>query len=47
MEKKTIAEFVENDQILKRLREIGIDYAQGYGIEKPKPFRVGAGAPDA
>jgi len=47
MEKKTIAEFVENEQILKRLREIGVDYAQGYGIEKPKPFRVGEGAPSA
>ena len=44
MEKKTIAEFVESDAILKRLREIGIDYAQGYGIEEPKPFRVGDGA---
>jgi diguanylate cyclase (GGDEF)-like protein/PAS domain S-box-containing protein len=47
MEKKTIAEFVENEQILKRLREIGVDYAQGYGIEKPKPFRVGDDAPSA
>ena len=45
MEKKTIAEFVENEQILKRLGEIGVDYAQGYGIEKPKPFRVGDNAP--
>jgi diguanylate cyclase (GGDEF)-like protein len=33
--KKTIAEFVENDAILTQLREIGVDYAQGYGIEKP------------
>ena len=33
--KKTIAEFVENDAILGQLREIGVDYAQGYGIEKP------------
>jgi EAL domain-containing protein (putative c-di-GMP-specific phosphodiesterase class I) len=33
--KKTIAEFVENDAILAQLREIGVDYAQGYGIEKP------------
>jgi len=33
--KKTIAEFVENDAILSQLREIGVDYAQGYGIEKP------------
>ncbi len=33
--KKTIAEYVENDAILTQLREIGVDYAQGYGIEKP------------
>jgi len=33
---KTIAEFVESQSILDKLREIGIDYAQGYGIEKPK-----------
>ncbi|MFZ5722907.1 MAG: DUF1631 family protein [Pseudomonadota bacterium] len=38
MGKRTIAEYVENDEILARLREIGIDYAQGYGIEKPKPL---------
>ena len=35
MGKKTIAEFVETDQVLERLREIGVDYAQGYRIEKP------------
>ncbi|MBI1425347.1 MAG: EAL domain-containing protein [Gammaproteobacteria bacterium] len=35
---KTIAEFVENSKIEKRLREIGIDYAQGYGIARPEPF---------
>jgi EAL domain-containing protein (putative c-di-GMP-specific phosphodiesterase class I) len=33
--KKTIAEFVENDEILARIRDLGVDYAQGYGIEKP------------
>ncbi|MEP6605143.1 MAG: EAL domain-containing protein [Nitrosospira sp.] len=33
---KTIAEFVENDAILAVLRRIGVDYAQGYGIEKPR-----------
>jgi diguanylate cyclase (GGDEF)-like protein/PAS domain S-box-containing protein len=41
MDKKTIAEFVENEAILHRLRDIGIDYAQGFGVEKPTPFRVG------
>jgi EAL domain-containing protein (putative c-di-GMP-specific phosphodiesterase class I) len=34
----TIAEFVENDQILAKLKEIGVDYAQGFGISKPKPL---------
>jgi diguanylate cyclase (GGDEF)-like protein len=33
--KQTIAEFVENDDILARIRELGVDHAQGYGIEKP------------
>jgi diguanylate cyclase (GGDEF)-like protein/PAS domain S-box-containing protein len=35
---KTIAEFVENDGILAKLAEIGVDYAQGYGISKPMPL---------
>lgn len=35
---KTIAEFVENDAILEKLRELGVDYAQGYGIARPVPM---------
>ena len=35
---QTVAEFVENDSILKKLREIGVDYGQGYAIHKPQPF---------
>ena len=38
MNMQTIAEFVENDVIKGMLKEIGVDYAQGYGIEKPRPF---------
>jgi diguanylate cyclase (GGDEF)-like protein/PAS domain S-box-containing protein len=34
----TIAEFAENDEIIQILKEIGVDYAQGYGIAKPEPF---------
>ena len=35
---KTIAEFVENDQILARLQAIGVNYVQGYGIQAPFPL---------
>ena len=34
----TVAEFVENDGILAKVREIGVDNAQGYGIAKPLPL---------
>ena len=39
MGKRTIAEFVENDATLGALRDIGIDYAQGFGIKIPKPVK--------
>ena len=35
----TIAEFVENEQILATIKEIGVDYVQGFGIDKPKPLQ--------
>ena len=35
---QTIAEFVENDVIKGMLKEIGVNYAQGYGIGKPQPL---------
>ena len=35
---KTIAEFVEEEEVLLRLREIGVDYVQGYAIGKPVPI---------
>jgi diguanylate cyclase (GGDEF)-like protein len=38
MGKKTIAEYVENEEVLEILREIGVDFAQGYGIEKKMPI---------
>ncbi len=31
----TVAEYVESPMILSKLREIGVDYAQGYAIHKP------------
>ena len=35
MGKQTIAEYVENEEILAVLAEIGVDNAQGWGIEAP------------
>jgi len=36
--KKTVAEFVENADLLEALRSIGVDYAQGYFVGMPEPF---------
>jgi EAL domain-containing protein (putative c-di-GMP-specific phosphodiesterase class I) len=36
---KTIAEFVENEAVLEKLAQIGVDYAQGYGISMPVPLK--------
>ena len=36
---RTIAELVELRETVQKLREIGIDYAQGYGIGKPAPLK--------
>ncbi len=35
---QTIAEFVENDAIRQRLKAMGVDFAQGYGIGRPEPI---------
>ncbi|MFM2481323.1 EAL domain-containing protein [Celerinatantimonas sp. YJH-8] len=36
--KQTIAEFVENEAAMQCLTEIGVDFAQGYYIDKPMPI---------
>ncbi|MEW8428644.1 MAG: EAL domain-containing protein, partial [gamma proteobacterium symbiont of Ctena orbiculata] len=44
---ETIAEFVENDRVLHRLQDIGIDYVQGFGICRPFPIeQLFASEPD-
>jgi diguanylate cyclase (GGDEF)-like protein len=35
MGKRVIAEFVENEEIVRVLRDIGVDFAQGYHIGRP------------
>ncbi len=44
MGKLTIAEYVESDRVRERLVAIGMDFGQGYGIERPLPLdRLGLG----
>jgi len=38
MGKQTIAEYVENETINDKLRALGVDYAQGYAVDKPRPI---------
>lgn len=33
---KTIAEFVENEAVFEILKELGVDYTQGYFFSKPQ-----------
>ncbi|MDR4516066.1 MAG: EAL domain-containing protein [Nitrosomonas sp.] len=35
---KTVAEFVDKPEVLTRVRELGIDYAQGFLLHKPEPI---------
>ncbi len=35
---RTVAEFVQNDVTIEMLRSLGVDYVQGYGVEKPRPL---------
>ena len=39
---KTVAEYVEDEEIYELIKECGIDYAQGYYVGKPKPYLLDA-----
>ena len=39
---KTVAEYVEDDATLAVIRELGVDYAQGYAVGKLRPLTAGA-----
>jgi diguanylate cyclase (GGDEF)-like protein/PAS domain S-box-containing protein len=43
---QTIAEFVDSEAVLEQLREIGVDFAQGYVIAKPVPLPLDAISPN-
>ena len=38
MGKKTVAEYVEDEFAYQALKAIGLDYVQGFGVEKPIPL---------
>ena len=33
---KTVAELVESEELIAKLKEVGIDFAQGFGISRPR-----------
>jgi diguanylate cyclase (GGDEF)-like protein/PAS domain S-box-containing protein len=37
---RTIAEYAESEAIVQELRRLAVDYAQGYGVSKPRPLRL-------
>jgi diguanylate cyclase (GGDEF)-like protein/PAS domain S-box-containing protein len=39
---RTVAEYVENDLILAQVRDIGVDYAQGYAVGQLRPLQAGS-----
>ena len=38
LDKQTIAEFAEDAPTIARLRELRVDFAQGYGLHRPEPL---------
>jgi EAL domain-containing protein (putative c-di-GMP-specific phosphodiesterase class I) len=42
--KQTIAEFAENAEIIQMLKNIGVDFAQGYGVGQPQRVLKSAGS---
>lgn len=41
-----VAEYVEDGATADLLRGLGVDYAQGYGVGKPQPWRLPEASPD-
>jgi EAL domain-containing protein (putative c-di-GMP-specific phosphodiesterase class I)/PAS domain-containing protein len=35
---RSVAEFVETGETLEKLREVGVDYVQGFGVARPEPI---------
>ncbi len=37
---RTIAEYAENEAIIRELDRLAVDYVQGYGVAPPRPLRL-------
>ena len=37
---RTVAEYAENEDIIRQLRQIGVNFAQGYGVSMPTPLII-------
>ncbi|MDB5817425.1 MAG: bifunctional diguanylate cyclase/phosphodiesterase [Rhizobacter sp.] len=37
---KTVAEFVDRPEVLARMKELGVDYAQGFLLHRPEPIEA-------
>ena len=44
---KTVAEFAETPEVIGELRAMGVDFAQGFGIQVPRPIPVADRRPTA
>jgi EAL domain-containing protein (putative c-di-GMP-specific phosphodiesterase class I) len=38
---RTVAEYVESEALIELVRDLGVDYAQGYAVGYPLPFEPG------
>jgi EAL domain-containing protein (putative c-di-GMP-specific phosphodiesterase class I) len=38
LHKRTIAEHSESDELLRVLTDLGVDFGQGYAIDRPQPL---------
>lgn len=36
---KTVAELVESEELITKLKEVGVDFAQGFGISRPRSLK--------
>lgn len=39
LDKRSVAEYVETEEVFFALKEIGVDYGQGYFIARPMPIK--------